>query len=161
MVWGGFCEGLARVTDSARHSTLSFQTAIQGFEAEWTPIPGPAECAERSAAPPQVGRACWIQSKILAKEFQTVRCLASNLGQISIPPLYLSPGPRTFRRAGLKFAYHALSDEVFSIFRLPKNLANLATKNQWNKCENRGFWLPKTVPKSFQNASENDVPTKM
>ena len=43
-------------------------------------------------------------------------------------------------------------------FRLPKRTSKMTSKNHRKKCENRGFWPPKTVPKSFQNASEIDVP---
>ena len=37
----------------------------------------------------------------------------------------------------------------------------MTSKKHGKKCENRGFGPPKTLPKSSQNASENDVPTDM
>ena len=46
-------------------------------------------------------------------------------------------------------------------FGLPQRTSKFASKNHRKKCENHGFWPPKTVPKSIQNASENDVPTNM
>ena len=47
------------------------------------------------------------------------------------------------------------------IFALPKRAAKTTSKKHRKKCENQGFWPPKTLPKSIQNASENDVPTNM
>ena len=49
----------------------------------------------------------------------------------------------------------------FRFFRLPKRCSKNASKKHGKKCENRGFWPPKIIPKSCQNVSENDVPTNM
>ena len=37
----------------------------------------------------------------------------------------------------------------------------MTSNKHGKKCENQGFGPPKTLPKSSQNASENDVPTDM
>ena len=36
-------------------------------------------------------------------------------------------------------------------FRLPNRAGKMISKKHRKKCENQGFWLPKTHPKSFQN----------
>ena len=66
---------------------------------------GTAECAERSAAPPQVAPRAKLQIQVLAKYLQASAAqLQKPRPRISgLPPLYLSPGPRTFRRAGQKW----------------------------------------------------------
>ena len=42
-----------------------------------------------------------------------------------------------------------------------KRASKMTSKKHRKKCENQGFWLPQTVPKSTQNASQNDVPKSM
>ena len=49
----------------------------------------------------------------------------------------------------------------FQFFRLPKRTWKIASKNYRKKCENDWFWPPKNLRKSFRNASEIDVLTKM
>ena len=49
----------------------------------------------------------------------------------------------------------------FARFVLPKRASKMISKKHRKKCENRGFWLPEAAPKTFQNASEIDVPTNM
>ncbi len=39
--------------------------------------------------------------------------------------------------------------------------SKITSKKHRKKCENRGFWPPKTLPKAFQNACKIDVPTSM
>ena len=110
------------------------------------------------------GAACWIPNQ--------------SLGQISIKPKMLN-----FKSLGLDLritpslslprAPHippgrpqigpcgCLVGNFFRFLCLPKCLPNFASKNHGKKCENRGFRPPKTLPKSFQNASEIEVPTNM
>ena len=46
-------------------------------------------------------------------------------------------------------------------FRLPKRMSKLTSKKRRKKCENRGFRLPKSLPKPSRNAFKIDVPKNM
>ena len=129
----------------------------------WTNQYGPAECAKRSAAPPQVAPRAESKIKVLAKYLQ------AQDAQLQKPrprspdyPLSISP-PGSAHSAGPTQNLRRTSGgrPFFRFFRLPKRLLKFASKNHRKKCENRGFRLPKTFPKSFQNASEIDVPKNM
>ena len=48
-------------------------------------------------------------------------------------------------------------DLLGRFFALPKRASKMTSKKHRKKCENQGFWPPKTLPKSFQNTSEIDV----
>ena len=78
-----------------------------------------------------------------------------------LPPLYLSPGPRTFRRADPKTCCKTAFGTFFSFFGRSETAFKICFEKSSKKCENRGFQLSETLPKSFQNASEIDVPTNM
>ena len=81
---------------------------------------------------------------------------------LRIYPLSISPpghahsaGPaQNLRRTSGRHSF-------FRFFGLPERASKTTSKKHGKKCENRCFWPPKTIPKSFQNASENDVPTNM
>ena len=78
-----------------------------------------------------------------------------------LPPLYLSPGLRTFRRAGPKSLTDLRRTLFFSIFCLSKTSSKICFEQITDKCEKPRFWLPKTLLKPFQNVSEIDVPTNL
>ena len=84
---------------------------------------------------------------------------------LRLPPLYSLPRTTHIPPGRSKISGGAPADALFfdfvRFFGLPKWSSKFASKNHRKKCENRGFWPPKTVPKSIQNASENDVPTNM
>ena len=46
-------------------------------------------------------------------------------------------------------------------FALPKRAVKTTSKKHRKKCENDGFWPPKTLPKWVQNAFKIDVPQNM
>ena len=52
----------------------------------------------------------------------------------------------------------ALFFDFFRFFGLPQWSSKFASKNHPKKCENRGFWPPKTLPKPTQNAFKIEVP---
>ena len=49
----------------------------------------------------------------------------------------------------------------FQAFFLNFNFTWIFIEKKFKKCENRGFWPPKTLPKPSQNLSKNDVPENM
>ena len=49
----------------------------------------------------------------------------------------------------------------FAFFALPSCIQNFASKKLRKKCENRGFWPPKTLPKPSQNPSKIEAPKNM
>ena len=131
--------------------------------ATWVLLSGPAECAERSAAPPQVAPRAKSKIKVLAKYLQ------AQVAQLQKPrprspdyPLSISP-PGHAHSAGPspRLPPYRFCWLLLRFLGLPKNPLKFKSKKWRNKCENRGFRAPKTLPKSFQNASENDVPTNM
>ena len=63
---------------------------------------------------------------------------------ISPPGSAHSAGPAQNRNL---FCFWALKTRFF---RLPKRTSKMTSKNHRKKCKNRGFWSPKTIPKSFQ-----------
>ena len=120
-----------------------------------------AECAERSAAPPKVWQ-CVLnsKSKSLPKSIKPNLPSFKSLGQMSDYPLsILSPGLRTFRRAGPKFP----PDTVFLAFRNgPRNLLRKIIK-QSVKVDDFGLPKPsqnpsKTPPKSMSQQTCNFSP---
>ena len=72
--------------------------------------------------------------------------------QAGFPPI-LNPSPqaRTDRCSDPKIGSKMFLGTFFRFFALPTCNPNFASKKLRKKCENRGFWLPKTLPKSFQN----------
>ena len=79
---------------------------------------------------------------------------------LRIYPLYLSPGLRTFRRAGPKMTTLFSLLAIFVDFLAFQNFKILIEKIP-KKCENQGFRPPKTIPKPFQNPLKIDVPKNM
>ena len=123
----------------------------------------PADCAQRSAAPPQVAPRAGFKIQVLAKYLQ------AQVAQLQKPrprspdyPLSISPpGHAHSAGPGQKSGKVCFFRFFRRSFGLPQRTSKFASKNHRKKCENHGFWPPKTVPKSIQNASENDVPTNM
>ena len=100
------------------------------------------------------------KSKSLPKSIKPNLPSFKSLGlELRIYPLSISP-PGSAHSAGP--APKCAAKSFFTLFGpflgLPKRTAKFASKNHRTKCENRGFGLPKTLPKPFQNASEIDVP---
>ena len=132
-------------------------------------FPGPAECAERSAAHRRcAGRAelelhrcqpklqiyhkwlsSWWQAQVLALKALTPLSfsLPRSLGTTA------DPAPRSGKMGLCGF--------FFRFFAVPSCDLNFASKKHRKKCENQGFWLPKPLPKRGQNPFKIDVPKNM
>ena len=129
--------------------------------------PGYAGLARRIAlcAPPPHRR--WrrvldSQSKSLPNIYKPKLLSFKSLDlDLGLPPLYLSPGPRTFRRAGSKKSPPPLFFNFFSIFWPSKTFFKISIEKSSQQVRKSRFSAPQTLPKSFQNASEIDVPTNM
>ena len=65
------------------------------------------------------------------------------------------------RRPGAKKRNSVVLCLFFAILALPNCILNFASKKHRKKCENEGFWPPKTLPKWIQNAFKIDVPKNM
>ena len=79
-----------------------------------------------------------------------------------IPSLLLSPGGGGI--TGIRHwicAFCVLLGLLGRIFALPKRAAKTTSKKHRKKCENRGFWPPKTIPKPSQNPLKIEVPKNM
>ena len=77
-------------------------------------------------------------------------------------PLSISPPGSAHSAGPAPKSVNLRHGRHFSRFlALPKRLPKFASKKYRKKSENRGFWPPQTLSKSFQNASEIDVPTNM
>ena len=148
------------VFSELRNLYFGSKLASQGFQ---TSNVGTAECAERSAAPPQVAPRAKSKIKVLAKYLQ------AQDAQLQKPrprspdyPLSISP-PGSAHSAGpaSRSPPYRLAGVFFRFFSLPKRLLKFASKNHRKKCENLGFWSPKTLPKPSQNPSKIDVPKNM
>ena len=78
---------------------------------------------------------------------------------MGLPPSFYSfPRTRTDRQ---KLGVNPFLGLKMRFFSLPKIILFFASIFSWKDWENHGFWPPKTVPKSFQNAFKNDVPKNM
>ena len=92
-------------------------TYFMNLLATWVLLSGPAECAERSAAPPQVAPRAKLQIKVLANIYEAKSVIIKSPSlDLVLPPLYLSPGLRTFRRADPKITYYLSCWQIFSNF---------------------------------------------
>ena len=79
-------------------------------------------------------------------------------GSKAFPPSYVpSPGPARTAALRPQFAFEASKCDFLAFQKSFYFLLPFFSKN----CENHGFWLPKTFPKSIQNASKIDVSKNM
>ena len=125
----------------------------------WPARYGPADRAQRSAAPPQVAPRARFQTKVLAKIYEAKSVFFKGPGlDLVLPPLYISPpghaqsaGPALRRASKLVFAFFS------QFFRLQKRSSKMTSK----KIRKSRILASKILPKSFQNASEIDVPKNM
>ena len=119
---------------------------------------GPADRAQRSAAPLKVVQGVLdFKSKASSNIANIYEAKWSKPRSRLTPSLYLSPGPCTFRRAGLKMTTLSSCWPYFSIFSPSKTLFEKCFEKTWKKCENRGFWPPKPLRKFPRNACKIDV----
>ena len=66
-----------------------------------------------------------------------------------LPPLFFSPQEVAHSAGPTQKSFNVLLLGVFfAFFGLPKRCSKNASKKHRKKCENRGFGLPKTLPKS-------------
>ena len=73
-----------------------------------------------------------------------------------LPPILCSfPRTRTYRRDSSAICSWGLK---MRFFRLPKIFLFFASIFSRKNTENHGFWPPKTLPKSFPEGSQNNVP---
>ena len=82
--------------------------------------------------------------------------------RLLIPSLFLSPGGGGI--TGIRHwicAFCVLLGLLGRIFALPKRAAKTTSKKHRKKCENRGFWPSKTIPKPSQNPLKIEVPKNM
>ena len=116
---------------------------------------GPADCALRSAAPPQVAPRAKFQIKVLANIYEAKSVIFKSPGlDLVLPPLYLSPGPRTFRRAGPKIRESPTWTVFFWILRPSKTHFQNDIEKSLKKMRKSWFWAsqnrPKILPKCLQ-----------
>ena len=82
--------------------------------------------------------------------------------KFAFPPSYNpSPQARTYRCTDPKNGGKNFWGLFFRFFAFPNCNQNFASKKHRKKCENRGFWPPKTLPKPSRNPSKIDVPKDM
>ena len=60
-----------------------------------------------------------------------------------------------------EIAFCVLLAHLGRFFRLPKRAWKMTSKKHRKKCENRGFWPPKPLPKPSQNPLKIEVPKNM
>ena len=71
------------------------------------------------------------------------------------------PFPRSLGITGAqlqKIAFCVLLAHLGRFFRLSNCACKMTSKKHRKKCENQGFWPPKTLPKPIRNPSKIDVP---
>ena len=74
------------------------------------------------------------------------------------------PFPRSLGITGAqlqKIAFCVLLAHLGRFFRLSNCACKMTSKKHRKKCENQGFWPPKTLPKPLQKPPKIDVPKKM
>ena len=105
------------------------------------------------------GAACWIPNQSLGQISIKPKMLSfKSLGlDLRIPPLYLSPGLRSFRRPGPKIRQLPTWTLFFWIFGLSKTSSKICFQKSSKKMRKSKFLAsqnpPKTYPKCLQNRS--------
>ena len=138
-----FLKGLANVWEAAVSPLGGLQSAAH------------RRCAKRARSQQQSP----VRYVKINQQMANLKGQAPYAGLGSCSPLFFSPQePGDDRSPPLNFRLLLLLGLLGRFFALLKRSSKFTSKKHRKKCENRGFWPPKTLPKSSQNASEIDVP---
>ena len=113
------------------------------------------------------GEPCVLDSK----HWNLLYCLPVRLAfriRLQIPsskafphPFVPSPGPARTAQPAQKLGVKPFLGLKMRFCCLPKIILFFASIFSRKKCKNHGFWPPKTLPKSIQNAFKIDVPQNL
>ena len=144
-------ENLLRTCRVAGHLPANFQPAYPHYvgprSAKWVGGggPPPGGSSIKSAASAEGGRwACEIVTDSCRTPFLA---LPKPCRHDTDPPLKNHPS--------------SLVGHFFRFLLLSSRAPKITSKNHRQKCENQGFWPPKTPPKLSQNPSKIDAPKNM
>ena len=126
---------------------------------------GAAVCAQHIRRLPKGCRAC--RTLIISSSLCLPLKPASRI-RLQIPsskafphPYIPAPGPARTAQPAQKLGKKSFSGLKMRFFSLPKIILFFASIFSRKKCKNHGFWPPKTLPKSIQNAFKIDVPQNL
>ena len=107
------------------------------------------------------GAACWTPNQSLGQFYQAKSVIIKSPSlDLVLPPLYLSPGPRTFRRVGAKMTALSSLLVIFSIFWPSKKSFKICFEKITKKMRKSRFLASQNLPKILPKRLRNRCPKK-